>query len=77
MFYTLVYFICFTLSKVLRDFNDHFSGRKRRLGLLGPKRTTITVHRSEEIVPAGMDRQYTCDSEGETEIFIPDTISER
>ena len=45
--------------------------------MLGPKRTTITVHRSEEIVPAGMDRQYTCDSEGETEIFIPDTISER
>lgn len=28
-------------------------GRKRRLGLLGPKRTTITVHRSEEIVPEG------------------------
>ncbi|XP_023346790.1 regulating synaptic membrane exocytosis protein 1 [Eurytemora carolleeae] len=26
-------------------------GRKRRLGLLGPKRTTITVHRSEEIIP--------------------------
>ncbi|XP_023346569.1 regulating synaptic membrane exocytosis protein 3-like [Eurytemora carolleeae] len=25
--------------------------RKRRLGLLGPKRTTITVHRSEEIIP--------------------------
>ena len=27
-------------------------GHKRRLGLLGAKRTTITVHRSEEILPA-------------------------
>lgn len=27
------------------------SGHKRRLGLLGAKRTTITVHRSEEILP--------------------------
>jgi len=53
-------------------------GRKRRLGLLGPKRTTITVHRSEEIVPAGLDRDrfISCDSEGETDIFIPDNISE-
>ena len=27
-------------------------GHKRRLGLIGAKRTTITVHRSEEILPA-------------------------
>ena len=27
-------------------------GHKRRIGLLGAKRTTITVHRSEEILPA-------------------------
>lgn len=27
------------------------AGHKRRLGLLGAKRTTITVHRSEEILP--------------------------
>lgn len=29
-----------------------FIGHKRRLGLLGAKRTTITVHRSEEILPS-------------------------
>ena len=36
--------------------------------------------RSEEIVPAGLDRFVSCDSEGETDIFIPDrvdTLSER
>lgn len=27
------------------------SGHKRKLGLLGAKRTTITVHRSEEVLP--------------------------
>ena len=27
------------------------TGHKRRLGLLGAKRTTITVHRSEEVLP--------------------------
>lgn len=29
-----------------------FLGKSRRLGLLGAKRTTITVHRSEEILPS-------------------------
>ena len=46
---------------------------------------TVTVMhacylRSEEIVPAGLDRFVSCDSEGETDIFIPDrvdTLSER
>lgn len=57
-------------------------GRKRRLGLLGAKRTTITVHRSEEIVPAGSAGSGLArlagsgDSEGEGEIHIPDTCSE-
>ena len=32
--------------------NMNAIGHKRRLGLLGAKRTTITVHRSEEILPA-------------------------
>eukprot|EP00090_Calanus_glacialis_P042916 TRINITY_DN7603_c0_g1_i1.p1 TRINITY_DN7603_c0_g1~~TRINITY_DN7603_c0_g1_i1.p1 ORF type:complete len:956 (-),score=223.25 TRINITY_DN7603_c0_g1_i1:635-3502(-) len=58
-------------------------GRKRRLGLLGAKRTTITVHRSEEIVPAGSAGSGlarlagSADSEGEGDIIhIPDTCSE-
>ncbi|CAB4060956.1 RIMS2 [Lepeophtheirus salmonis] len=51
------------------------AGHKRRLGLLGAKRTTITVHRSEEILPSdirsrdvtsGLVRQNTSvSSEGE------------
>ena len=33
-----------------------FLGHKRRLGLLGAKRTTITVHRSEEVLPSDVGR---------------------
>ena len=42
-------------------------GHKRKLGLIGAKRTTITVHRSEEILPrdVGMVRQGTSISSGE------------
>ena len=31
-------------------------GQKRRLGLMGAKRTTITVHRSEEVLPSEVGR---------------------
>ena len=31
-------------------------GQTRRLGLLGAKRTTITVHRSEEVIPTDLGR---------------------
>jgi len=56
-------------------------GRKRRLGLLGAKRTTITVHRSEEIIPAGscppgLIRHPSDQSEGEQELMLPDVCSE-
>lgn len=56
-------------------------GRKRRLGLLGAKRTTITVHRSEEIIPAGscppgLIRHPSDQSEGEQELILPDVCSE-
>ena len=56
------------------------TGRQRRLGLIGQKRTTITVHRSEEVIPAevrhGLVRQGTSiSSDGEPELF-PDNVSE-
>ena len=58
------------------------TGRQRRLGLIGAKRTRITVHRSEEVVPTNISvdkrliRQGTSvSSDGETDIF-PDTVSE-
>ena len=58
------------------------TGRQRRLGLIGAKRTRITVHRSEEVVPTNISvdkrliRQGTSvSSDGETDIF-PDTMSE-
>ena len=38
--------------EILYNANMHIIGHKRRIGLLGAKRTTITVHRSEEILPA-------------------------
>ena len=46
-------------------------GHKRRLGLIGAKRTTITVHRSEEVLPIDAPRhlqrqgQSSVSSEGE------------
>jgi hypothetical protein len=47
-------------------------GHKRRLGLLGAKRTTITVHRSEEILPSEVGRHLvrqstSVSSEGDPE----------
>ena len=58
------------------------TGRQRRLGLIGAKRTRITVHRSEEVIPSNISvdkrliRQGTSvSSDGETDIF-PDTMSE-
>ena len=58
------------------------TGRTRRIGLLGAKRTTITVHRSEEVIPVNVSvdrrlvRQGTSvSSDGEPDIF-PDTCSE-
>ena len=56
------------------------TGRQRRLGLIGQKRTTITVHRSEEVIPVevrqGLVRQGTSiSSDGEPELF-PDNVSE-
>ena len=58
------------------------TGRQRRLGLIGAKRTRITVHRSEEVIPSNISvdkrliRQGTSvSSDGETDIF-PDTLSE-
>ena len=58
------------------------AGRTRRIGLLGAKRTTITVHRSEEVIPVNVNvdrrlvRQGTSvSSDGEADIF-PDTCSE-
>ena len=48
-------------------------GHKRRLGLIGAKRTTITVHRSEEVLPGDavgrhLVRQGTsASSEGDVE----------
>lgn len=47
---------------------ETLSGHKRRLGLLGAKRTTITVHRSEEVLPQHahhLTRQGTSVSSGE------------
>ena len=38
------------------------AGHKRRLGLLGAKRTTITVHRSEEVLPRDVARQAAAGS---------------
>ena len=58
------------------------SGRTRRVGLLGAKRTTITVHRSEEVIPdnVSLDRRLvrqgtSVSSDGEPDLF-PDTCSE-
>jgi hypothetical protein len=58
------------------------TGRTRRIGLLGAKRTTITVHRSEEVIPVNVavDRRLvrqgtSVSSDGEADIF-PDTCSE-
>ena len=58
------------------------TGRQRRMGLIGAKRTRITVHRSEEVIPGNISvykrliRQGTSvSSDGETDIF-PDTVSE-
>ena len=58
------------------------TGRQRRLGLIGAKRTRITVHRSEEVIPGNISvdkrliRQGTSvSSDGETDIF-PDNVSE-
>ena len=58
------------------------TGRTRRVGLLGAKRTTITVHRSEEVIPVSvsLDRRLvrqgtSVSSDGEPDIF-PDTCSE-
>jgi regulating synaptic membrane exocytosis protein 2 len=58
------------------------AGRTRRIGLLGAKRTTITVHRSEEVIPVNItvDRRLvrqgtSVSSDGEAEMF-PDTCSE-
>lgn len=58
------------------------TGRQRRLGLIGQKRTTITVHRSEEVIPDNVSdcrklvRQGTSiSSDGEPDLF-PDTVSE-
>lgn len=54
---------------------------RRPVGLLGAKRTTITVHRSEEVMPDNLNerrlvRQGTSEcSDGETELF-PDNASE-
>ncbi len=49
--------------------NPNHAGHKRRLGLLGAKRTTITVHRSEEVLPRDVGghlvRQGTSVSSGE------------
>ena len=52
------------------------------MGLIGAKRTRITVHRSEEVIPGNISvdkrliRQGTSvSSDGETDIF-PDTVSE-
>ena len=58
------------------------TGRTRRIGLLGAKRTTITVHRSEEVIPVNvsLDRRLvrqgtSVSSDGEPDLF-PDTCSE-
>ena len=40
------------LERYRYNTNMNIIGHKRRIGLLGAKRTTITVHRSEEILPA-------------------------
>ena len=52
------------------------------MGLIGAKRTRITVHRSEEVIPGNISvdkrliRQGTSvSSDGETDMF-PDTVSE-
>ena len=47
-------------------------GHKRRLGLIGAKRTTITVHRSEEVLPQDVGRHLvrqgtSVSSEGDAE----------
>ena len=47
-------------------------GHKRRLGLIGAKRTTITVHRSEEVLPGDVGRHLvrqgtSASSEGDVE----------
>ena len=47
-------------------------GHKRRLGLIGAKRTTITVHRSEEVLPSDVGRHLvrqgtSVSSEGDAE----------
>lgn len=47
-------------------------GHKRRLGLIGAKRTTITVHRSEEVLPSDVGKHLvrqgtSVSSEGDAE----------
>lgn len=49
-----------------------YLGHKRRLGLIGAKRTTITVHRSEEVLPSDVGRHLvrqgtSVSSEGDAE----------
>lgn len=52
--------------------NNLCIGHKRRLGLIGAKRTTITVHRSEEVLPGDVGRHLvrqgtSASSEGDVE----------
>ena len=59
------------------------TGRQRRLGLIGAKRTRITVHRSEEVIPCNISvdkrliRQGTSvSSDGDTDIFPAEPAAE-
>ena len=53
-------------------YDFYTTGHKRRLGLIGAKRTTITVHRSEEVLPSDVGRHLvrqgtSVSSEGDAE----------
>lgn len=62
--------------------NNLCIGHKRRLGLIGAKRTTITVHRSEEVLPQDSQnlrrlvRQGTSmSSEGDTDAAVLEDLA--
>ena len=62
--------------------NNLCIGHKRRLGLIGAKRTTITVHRSEEVLPQDSQnlrrlvRQGTSmSSEGDTDAVVLEDLA--
>lgn len=70
------------LDRTGLNMNNLCIGHKRRLGLIGAKRTTITVHRSEEVLPQDSQnlrrlvRQGTSmSSEGDTDAAVLEDLA--